>query len=204
MNTIILNKQKVSEYLLDKKNPLDDLIKVDFLRKNLDNELLIHEIDEINFTIKVKEQENSKIFTFPLTLFDFLDSENTDVVTVESENVNSEKEKKNIIQTFFTHDNKKLIIIWAWIIILWILTNNFLNSNAQVLTTNKVIETKQETPKTNVQILTEELNQNNLENALKKEERKNLLNKLEKVNNEIKEIDNKNTLILQNINLITK
>gem|GEM_PF-5768791 len=63
----ILKKEQVALYIFE--NNIQDLDKIDFLKKNLEKELYVKSVDDINMTITVSEYENSKSLTFPASLF---------------------------------------------------------------------------------------------------------------------------------------
>ena len=197
MLTIQLDKQKASNYVLEAQ--INDLDIIQFIRNNIDNELIVHSVDEYDSKVTVKESEKSKTYALPLSIFKDRQKENTEL----DENVNSNEKKKSIIPNIFSKhiDWDKVLKYWIIVIIWAIIIKNFLPSNANLLTTWTDVS---KIEKTQVQILTDKLNKNNIENALKKEKRKKLLDDLKNLDSKIQETDKNNSLILENINLITK
>ena len=196
MQTTRLNHEKVSQYIL--KWDIDDFETVMFLRKHIWKNLLISEIDDIKLTYTVRYGEHWKDYVFPATLFDGEDLEN---------NYDTDENKQNIIQRVFFHIKQKekdLKYIWIFVCLLIIIWKQYIPSNASLLTTWPTTQKIQTKEKSQVDILTEKLNKNNIEIALKKEERKKTLDTLKNIESQIKEKENLNSMIIENINLITK
>ena len=192
-----LNEEKVSQYIL--KWDIDDFETVMFLRKHIWKNLLISDIDDIKLTYTVRYWEHWWDHTFPATLFE--ESEE-----LEHNNYANEK-NQNIIQKVFFHIKQKekdLKYIWIFVCLLLIIWKQYIPSNASLLTTWPTTQKIQTKEKSQVDILTEKLNKNNIEIALKKEERKKTLDILKNIESQIQEKENLNSMIIENINLITK
>lgn len=200
MNTIRFNKANVSNYILE--TSINDLSIITFLQNNLDTDLILHDVNKYNFTYTVKERENSKTYEFPAILFE-TSKDDEDL----NPQVDSQEKQENVITDFIKGRHKNKIGIWfifLSILTIWfILLKTFNLSSANTLTTWPV-QTIQVKTKTEIELLTDELNNNNIDNSILKEKKKQLLDELENLKNDIKTIDNKNSIIMKNINLLTE
>lgn len=199
MLTIQLDKQKASTYVLEAQ--INDLDIIQFIRNNIDNELIVHSVDEYDSKVIVKESEKSKTYALPLSIFKDRQKQNTEL----DENCDSDQNQNNVIREIFLKHKPDIIKYSVmWLLLAYIIIKPLIPSNANLLTTGPVNSKIEVNEKTQVEILTDKLNKNNIENALKKEKRKKLLDDLKNLDSKIQETDKNNSLILENINLITK
>lgn len=199
MNTIRFNKANVSNYILE--TTINDLSIITFLQTNLDNDLILHDVNKYNFTYTVKERENSKTYEFPAILFE-TSKDDEDL----NPQVDSQEKQENIITDFIKGRHKNKIGIWfifLSILTIWFILLKSLDLSSANNLTTWPFQTIQVKTKTEIELLTDDLNKNNIENALLKEKKKQLLDELENLKNDIKTIDNKNSIIMKNINLLT-
>lgn len=184
----ILKKEQVALYIFE--NNIQDLDKIDFLKKNLEKELYVKSVDDINMTITVSEYENSKSFTFPASLF-LQDIQQEEEETPQDEIVIHETTLSKFIQNI----NPEKIIIWILTIfsILLLLFSTYNKNLTADVTTPPVILSESDilTDKSinNTKMISQELQeQKRLRNLLSESITK--VKTLEKENQEIR-----NTLI---------
>lgn len=169
-----------------------------FIKANLENELIIKDFDTINKTIKVSRYEQTRSYDLPIYLFE------TNDLFKDSE---SEQEESKIIHKFAWKDfkiEKAHIVAWLMIISLSLIIFKATDfSSANLLTTwpiNKQLKTND-----NVYLLqTEKKNKNNLEKAKELEEQKKLRDLLEKSVNKVKMYDVENKTIDQQLILLSQ
>lgn len=141
MQQVFLLKDKVSDFIFN--IDVNDLSIITFLKKNIWTPLILHSYDEINLTYTVKESEHSKTFEFPASLFSLekiIDIDPPD--TNSNDDITNNDDKVSFIHKL-KNDKNKIIIILITIFALLLLWNNFINSNASLLTTGNNIPTKQ-------------------------------------------------------------
>lgn len=195
MDTIQLNKQKVSNYILESE--INDLDIIQFLKLNIDKDLILVNVDKYNFNYTVKETEKSKSYIFPAILFS--ESE-------LNEDINSNQKQESVIPNIFSkkHINWDKIIKFSIILILsLILIKNFIPSNANILTTWNFIwnhEIKQDIKiKNDFELLTEKANKNREVIAQKLQEQKRLRDLLKESIEQVKTLENTNSQIRDNL-----